>query len=221
MMPAPMPGPVLTGPVPPGPVPPSPTRRAIWIQPGEVRGAGVIAAALAIVGALAGFGWSAWSATPTRGLIYSKTAIIPDQTEGFISSDGRFVVITAIIGVIAGLIVWRFRSVRGPVAVLGLAVGAVVGALLTDLVGRLVGGGTTSGAVNTVIRQLPLQVHASGLLLIEALLAVGVYVLGAAFINPDDLGRPDQSVRPGLDLQQPGGDGHAAGAPEQDDLAAQ
>jgi Protein of unknown function (DUF2567) len=190
-----------------------------WLERDDLRLAAVTIAALAVVGALAGLLWSAWSRTATRGLVYTKTAIIPDQTEGFISTDGRFVVITAAIGIIAGLIAWRLRTRRGPVTVAGLAVGAVVGAGLTDLIGHLVGGGTTKGTVGTVLARLPLQVHATGALFVEAALAVAVYMLWAAFVRPDDLGRG--SVRTELEVEQPGRDRHTAGPAEQDGLAPQ
>jgi hypothetical protein len=201
---------VIDGPLDSGPTEP-------WFERADLLLAAVTIGALAVIGALAGLLWSAWSRTATRGLVYTKTAIIPDQTEGFISTDGRFVVITAVIGVIAGLIGWRLRARRGPVTVAGLAVGAVIGAGLTDLIGHLVGGGTTKGTVGTVLARLPLQVHATGCVFVEAALAVVVYVLCAAFVRPDDLGRA--SVRPELEVQQPGRDRDAASAAEQNDLA--
>jgi Protein of unknown function (DUF2567) len=210
-------------------LPPARPTAEPWVTRGDLRFAAVTIAALAVAGALAGLVWGAWSRTATRGLVYTKTAIIPDQTEGFISSDGRFAAITAVIGLVAGALVWRWRGARGPFTVAALAVGCALGAFLTDLVGRLIGGGTTSGTVGTVLRRLPLEVHASGLVFLEALLAVGLYVVFAAFINPDDLGRDrvDVDERGGstalvgatVDLQQPGRDRDAAGAPEQDDLA--
>lgn len=199
-----------------------------WVTRGDLRFAAFVVAGLAVTGALAGLVWGAWSRTATRGLVYTKTAIIPDQTEGFISSDGRFAVITAVIGLVAAVIVWRWRGARGPFTAAALAGGCALGAFITDLVGRSIGGGTTSGTVGTVLRRLPLEVHATGLVFLQALLAVGLYVIFAAFINPDDLGR--SSVAPGpsaalvgaaVDLQQPGRDRDAASAPEQDDLAPQ
>jgi hypothetical protein len=221
-------------------VPPAPRPGDPWFTRAELRVAALTIATLAALGALAGLAWSAWSDTATRGLVYTKTAIVPDQTEGFISSDGRFAVLTGVLGLLAGLIVWRLRAVRGPVAVAGLALGAVIGAALTDLVGHAVGGGTESGKVGVVLSRLPLEVHAIGLIFLEAMLALVVYVICAAFINPDDLGvdrRPPSvesslgspigsswsgpSVGPGLGLQQPGGDGHAPGPGHQDDLAPQ
>jgi hypothetical protein len=212
-------------------LPTDPPAAEPWVTRGDLRFAAFTIGGLAVVGALAGLIWAGWSHTATRGLVYTKTAIIPDETEGFISSDGRFAVITAVIGLVAAIVVWRWRDARGPFMAAALAAGCVIGALITDLVGRLMGGGTTSGTVGTVLRRLPLEVHATGLVFLQALLAVGLYVIVAAFVNPDDLGRSrvapagrDPSaalVGAAVDLQQSGRDRDAAGTPEQDDLAPQ
>ncbi len=86
------------------PVLPEPPRDP-WVTAAELRLAAITVGGLAVLGALAGLGWAAWARTATRGLVYTKTAIIPDETEGFISSDGRFAVITAVIGLGAGVLI--------------------------------------------------------------------------------------------------------------------
>jgi uncharacterized membrane protein YeaQ/YmgE (transglycosylase-associated protein family) len=184
-----------------GPLPAvSAARREPWVGPGDVRAAGVLLIGLIVVGAIAGAGWAAWSRTPTRGRVYTAHSIIPDTTEGFISSDGRFVIITVVIGLAAGLIAWSRRAHRGPLMIVSLAAGTVIGALVTDLVGRLLGGGTDSGKLNALLPRLPLQVHATGLLFVEGVLAVGLYTLCAMFVAPDDLGRPTPSDDVGREL---------------------
>jgi hypothetical protein len=161
--------------------------------------AAALVAVLAAVGALAGLIWSAWDNGATRGLVYTKTAIIPDQTEGFISTDGRFVVITGVIGLVAGSVAWLLRAHRGPTVAAALVLGGLAGALLTDVVGRATGGGTDSGTVNTLIARLPLRVHAHGILVIEAILALAVYVTCAMVARPDDLGVPAARGAPAAD----------------------
>ena len=109
--------------------------------------------------------------------------------------------------------------------VAALAIGGTAGAALTDLIGHLVGGGTTKGTVGTILARLPLQVHATGSLFVEATLAVAGYVLCVAFVRPDDLGRTGSfaATEPALvgaelEVEQPGRDRDTAGVAEQDDL---
>jgi hypothetical protein len=173
-------------PAPDAPTPAAP--RSPWATRAELVFGGQVVGALIIAGLLLGLIWRWWASTPTRGLAYYNNTIVPDETEGFISSDGRFLVLTGIVGLLAGALVWFRRRRRGPVAVAALAIGGVAGAALTDLVGHLVGGGTTSGKLGTQFARLPLEVHAIGLLFVEAALALWVYVLATLFAGPDDLG---------------------------------
>jgi hypothetical protein len=160
---------------------------------------------LGIVGLLAGVGivlgivWHLWSRTPTAGLVYTSHSIVPDETEGFISSDGRFAVLTGAIGLLAGVLAWTRRAYRGPAIATALTVGGVLGAILTDVIGRLLGGGKDTGTLNTVLARLPLQVHAIGLVGLEAALALLAYLLPALFVTADDLGREPAAARPTVD----------------------
>ena len=111
-------------------------------------------------------------------------------------ADGRFLVITVVLGIVSALAVWFLRPMRGVAATLGLVVGGLVGSSLTLLVGHLTGGGDATGrAINgsadRFSDQLPLTVHAHGLLVLQP--AVSALVLGllVAFAVRDDLGRPD------------------------------
>jgi hypothetical protein len=162
--------------------------REPWATRGELIFAAQVIGALLLTGVLVGLLWRVWASTATRGLVYYHGAIVPDETEGFISSDGRFALLTTLVGLAAGVLVWLRRSRRGPVAVAALAFGAVAGAALTDLVGHLVGGGSTSGKVGTQLHRLPLEVHAIGLIFVEGAFALLVYVLCTQFAARDDLG---------------------------------
>jgi Protein of unknown function (DUF2567) len=158
---------------------------------------------LAAVGLPAGLLWRAWSPR-TVGFVYQPHAVIPDESEALIASDGRFLVITGAIGLLAAVLVWSRRAWRGPLVAAALGAGALAGALLTDLVGRLAGGGHSDGPVRSVVR-LPIAVRAEGLLLIEPLMALLVYGLAVSFAARDDLGRPASRPDPGpVDLAETG-----------------
>lgn len=196
----------------------------------QLKAAGVLIGALAVLGAVLGPVWEAISPAGPAGAVLAQ-GIQADETEAFIGGDGRFTIIALVVGIIAGLAAWYvpvFKRARGPYVAIGLAIGAIVGAALTEWLGYLVRGDGNSFACNSATRKcidhLPLTVHMHALLLIEATVAALVYSLFVAFAVADDLGRPDPSrtgQAPGGypppsvgtegDLQQPWRHGDAAG----------
>ena len=194
----------------------------------ETRVAGAVVGGLAGLGAVLGLVWAWWSGPQQRAYVITPGRLYPfDEVETMAGADGRYLVLVAVTGLLAGgVLYWGRRDARGPVVALALGVGGLVGAALTWWVGYLVGGGTYDGAAKTIIKHLPLTLHMHGLLLIEPAFAVLVYGMSAAFAVSDDLGRPDPDRerllvgRRGYP-QYGGGDGDAAGAPQQGDLAPQ
>ena len=204
--------------------PPPVVRRPRWITRPELLAGAWLAAGLAVGGIVLGFIWLAWAPGRPVGYVVKPGAIQADETEAFIAGDGRFAVLVLAAGVLGGLAAWRLRAVRGPVIAVALAAGAVVGSLLTEGVGRWLGGGTTSGAADSIIKRLPLSLHLSGLLVVEAAVALLVYGLFTAFAPADDLGAVESgafgpadanSVGIGDQAQDRGRQGDAARALEQ------
>lgn len=172
-------------------------RRAPWATAAELRSGIWLALALAALGAALGVLWEWWSPPGPLGYVIAPHAIQPDETEAFIAGDGRFAVICAAAGLLAGVAAWLHKSTRGPVTAVALAVGGVLGAVLTDVVGHALGGGTGDGKARTLLRELPLSVHMHGLLVLEGAVAVLVYALFVSFAAADDLGRADEPGQPG------------------------
>jgi uncharacterized membrane protein YeaQ/YmgE (transglycosylase-associated protein family) len=163
----------------------------------QLRAAGVLVLALAVLGALLGIVWQAWAPQGPAGAILAK-GIQADETEAFVSGDGKFALITLIVGLLAGVVAFQlrpFRRARGPYVALALAVGGFLGAALTEWIGYLVRGTGNEFACTAssgrCVDHLPLTVHMHALLLVEAILAVLVYSLFVAFAVDDNLGRPD------------------------------
>lgn len=195
---------------------------ARWVSREDLLAGLYLVATLAVLGAVLGVVWQWWSPPGPLGYVVAPHAIQPDETEAFIAGDGRFAVICAAAGLVAGLAAWFRKPTRGPVTAVALAVGGLLGALLTDAVGHLLGGGTADGKARTILRELPLSVHMHGLLLLEAAVAVLVYALCVAFAADDDLGRPEPpSVGVGDQLQLGGRDRDAPGAGQQPYLPPQ
>ncbi len=228
----------MSTPYPPVPVPAgverAPRREADPGTRADLVRALVIVVVLAVIGALAGLVWAAWSPKGPRALILSPGVFVPDETESFVAGDGRFLAIAAVLGVAAALVVWFRRPLRGVAAALALVVGGVAGSLLMLLTGHLSGGGDGTGRAiaNSSQRysaQLPLTVHADGVLLVQAAVSALVFGLLVAFAVRDDLGRPDpvhdelerDSVAAGAHPQDGWGHRDAAGPLQQGDLPPQ
>jgi hypothetical protein len=151
---------------------------------------GWVVAALALVGVPLGLIWQAVSPRGA-GLVLQSGAIIPDETEALIGTDGWFALLTGVVGLIAALVVWTRRPWRGPATVVALALGGVVGALVTALVGHLTGGGQSTGKAGALLT-LQVSLHAMGLLFLDAAIAVLVYGLLVLY-DRDDLGRTESA----------------------------
>lgn len=198
---------------------------------GRVSGAVVVVVLMWALGGVLGLVWERWSPPGPAGFLIAPGLVEPGESEAFVAGDGRFAVIALAVGIVAGLIVWFTRIGRGVPAVLVLALGGLGGAGATALVGHGVRGAgkhySCGGGTATCIDHLPLAVHAHGLLLLEAAVAVLVYGLCVSFTRSDDLGMPDPirervlSVRADVQLQHPGGDGDAVSGAQQRDLPPQ
>ncbi|MGH8860047.1 MAG: hypothetical protein ACRDVG_02230, partial [Jatrophihabitantaceae bacterium] len=146
---------------------PEPARDGAADRRAQVRAAGYVALVLAVLGALLGVVWELWSPPGPTGLIL-PAGIQADETEAWVAGDGRFVLMSIIVGAAAAPLAWylpALRKVRGGYVAIALAVGGLVGTGLTDLVGwALRGGGARTRCGEVVcIDHLPLTVHMHGL----------------------------------------------------------
>jgi hypothetical protein len=194
----------------------------------QVRAAALVVLAFAAVGALLGVAWQAWSPPGPFGIIYGN-GTQPDETEAWAAADGRFGVIVAVVGIVAGIGAWLLRRARGPYAVLALGAGGIGGAALTEWIGHLLRGSAHTFACYppsgkaSCTDHLPLTLHMAGLLYVEPALAILVYGLLVAFAHQDDLGRPDP-VRERVSVRAVGQPDHGwsygdrAGVPQQDEF---
>ncbi|WP_157556274.1 hypothetical protein [Herbidospora yilanensis] len=132
---------------------------------------------LAVLGVPAGFLWS-FLAPRTRYVLYGGAWRVADpNTQALIAADGYFALITATIGLVAGLIAYRRAGDDGLPIVLGLAAGGLAGSFVAYLIGSSMGGEVVRAATSAgefATRDL-LGLTAKGVLVFWAVLAAGVF----------------------------------------------
>ncbi len=163
-----------------------PPRKREWVT------AAVVVGALAVIGAALAPLWVQLAPRlafrvdqPGRAL-----PVVPEAEE-YVGADGRFVFITLIVGVAAGIACWLVRRSRGPLVLLALAVGGLLGAVITWRLGIRIGTGYQPADLQQVGRIIyqPLALRATSALVVEPVAAVLVYLLGVGFTARNDLGQ--------------------------------
>ncbi len=167
--------------------------RQAWRQRrGVMVAAGVLVAVLTVVGAGLAVLWWWWG--PQLDIIASPRGalVANEQPEEYISSDGRFGLIVGVTGVVAGLAAWLARRFRGPELLLALALGAFAGSLVMWQLGEEIGTVHGQDIVDAMVMgesgQVPIvELHATGLLFLQPLLAVLTYVVCVSWSSTPDL----------------------------------
>lgn len=178
--------------------PPLPPRRAFGLS--DLRGAAVMAAILGALGGPVGLLW-AWLAPHATAARSDGVAVyVGFNNEVFIASDATLGLMGVVIGVVAGVAGYLWRSKRGPWMAVGLAIGGAAGSLLAAFVGHQIGLSTFNRLINEaqagVQFSVPVVVRAQGVLLLEPLVAALVYVVTAGWSKYGDLRRGDFEIPP-------------------------
>jgi hypothetical protein len=149
------------------PIPPSPDRRPSWRRGGRVLGMPPVVAALAAVlvgtallGVAAGFAWAV-AAPRALAVVVSRGSadVVNPETNAFIAADGWFTLLTAIGGVISGLLGYLFAVRRyGPFAMAAVLVGGLPAALIAMWIGQESGNAAFNHALQ--VGQPGVLVHA-------------------------------------------------------------
>jgi hypothetical protein len=155
--------------------------------------------ALAVAGGLSALIW--WKVAPRLAFQITADGALPltPEEEQFFSTDAWFILLTLVWGVLAALALWRVPRLRGPAAIVTLAVGGVLGAVVTWRLGLVFGPAPTKADTETVgnIVYPALRLRALVALVFEPLVAVGIYTLLVGF-SDHDLGRR-RPAEPGRD----------------------
>ncbi|HEV7826792.1 MAG TPA: hypothetical protein VGP02_18005 [Mycobacteriales bacterium] len=169
--------------------------------PRDLLGAGVVAVAIAAVGVPVGLLWAALGPRASVLITADGAVSAENRPEVFVGADGSFGALGIAAGFLLGAGVYFWRRGRGPWMAIGLAVGSLAGAYVASKVGHQVGLGTyeklLAGEPTGQRFQRPVGLRADGMLFLQPLVAVVVYVLAAGWSRFGDLGRvvPDEDAR--------------------------
>jgi hypothetical protein len=167
----------------------APTRREIMVGFGAVL-------VLAAMGLLVALIW--WAVAPRLGVKVvapGNLVQVAPETEQYFATDGWFVLLTLVVGVLAAVLMWRLRSVRGPTALVALALAGLAGAVVAWRFGTVLAPAPSEAELREAGRVVypALRLRATSALVVEPIAAVIAYLLFTGFSGRNDLGREDLS----------------------------
>ncbi|MGY1752710.1 DUF2567 domain-containing protein [Blastococcus sp. SYSU D01042] len=158
----------------------------------DLRPAGLLVLALAGVGVPAGLVW--WALAPRAEFRITEDGPVvvgSPSTELLVADDAVFVLVMAVIGLLAGIAAWLLRPHRGVTLLAALAVGTTAAGAVAWLVGEMLGEGPTQAELSDVggVVTTGLDLGATAALAVAPFVALLVYVLGVVVNAEDGVGR--------------------------------
>jgi hypothetical protein len=176
--------------------------------------AAIVAGVLVVLGAPIGLLWSALAPHATAAQTSGGAIYTGFNNEVFFAADGILGAMGLAIGILAGIAAYTWRSRRGPWMAVALALGGAAGSALAAYVGHQIGLATFNPLVGSgpvgVQFSAPVGIRAYGVLLIEPLAAVLVYVVTAGWSKYGDLRRGDFDIPPEIWGDEPPPEEYAA-----------
>jgi hypothetical protein len=148
-----------------------------------------------IIGVALGLIWVLWSPGSVSYLLDSGNGtgvVVPAQSESQVAGDGRYAVLTALAGLVFGLLAWRLRAKRGAAVPVVLTASSLLGSLLALATGQLLSRGQHPGTLNTGFHPA-LVLHGTAEVFLQALFAVLVYTVFVGLSGDRELGRSPHS----------------------------
>jgi hypothetical protein len=151
---------------------------------------------LTVAGVPAGLAW--WGLAPRADFRITDAGPEPigsPSGELLVADDAVFVLVLAVVGLIAGTVAWRLRRRRGVATVVALAFGAVATSAIAWQVGELLGVGPTAAQIADVgaVVTTSLTLGSPAAIAVAPFMAVLAYVLGVLTAHDDGLGRTGES----------------------------
>jgi hypothetical protein len=164
-------------PIPSGPDRRRPGSRPLPGMPAAVVAVAAVLAGTALLGVAAGFTWAAVAPRALAVVVSRGSAdVVNPETNAFIAADGWFTLVTAIGGIISGLLGYLFAVRRhGAAAMAAVLVGGLPAALIAMWIGQQPGSAAFNHAVGVgqpgVLVHAPLSLGGIGALAFWSLFA--------------------------------------------------
>lgn len=146
-----------------------------------------VAAIVAVLGLPVGLLWAA--VAPRALVVFGSDGpdLVDDQTKAFIGADAWFLLITGVVGIVCGVLAFRFAGRRhGVLTALGVAVGSLAAGWIAARVGHQVGlaAWQSARAANTAgsTARLYLRIRATGVEAAWALAAELTFLARVAYL---------------------------------------
>jgi hypothetical protein len=176
------------------------TARRLRVSVAELRLGAVLLVGLALVGLLVGLVWAHVAPRALYTVVDTGQHLAQQndvESEAQVGVDGWFALIGAGVGLVTGVVAWRWRAARGWFLMVVLAVSSLLGAVVAWRFGLWVGRHPTHSELipifarngNTFKPAITMQ--AKGVLFFQPIGAVLAAVLAAGFTRRTDLGHGD------------------------------
>jgi hypothetical protein len=155
-------------------------------------GAGVIGV-LAVVGVPLGLLWWALAPRADYRITGSGPVVIGNPSEELlVADDGVFVIVVAVLGLLAGVLTWMVRRRRGVAGLLAVALGTLAGSAVAWQIGELLGPGPSKAALAHVGGRVTtsLTLGTVPALAVAPFVALLVWLVATLYSRGDSLGRP-------------------------------
>jgi hypothetical protein len=162
---------------------------------------------LALAGVPAGLAW--WALAPRAVFRITEDgpqAVGSPSDELLMADDAVFVLVLAVVGLLAGAAAWRLRRRRGVATAVAVAIGALATSVVAWQVGEMLGVGPTKEQIADVGARVTtsLTLGSPAALAVAPFMAVLAYVLATLTSHDDGLGRTGGGGRPGAQAPPPG-----------------
>lgn len=175
----------------PAPVPAGSWFDGLRVGRTQARTALQLVLVLGAAGIPVGLAWLLLAPRREYEVVEGGLQALEPQSEAVIGADAWLTILTAVLGITAAGLVWRFARARGVGIVLGLTAGMLLASVVAWQVGEWSGSGSSPAQTSKIgaVVTASLQLRAVPVLVIGAFVATLTYLIVVTFARRDDLER--------------------------------